>query len=61
MVGDSAALLVVCGSVEREAALSFQSRFPNARVVSLVELFGEERAMSDVLACVEIVVAEETQ
>ncbi len=61
MVGDSAALLVVCGSVEREAALSFQSRFPNARVVSLVELFGEERAMADVLACVEIVVAEETQ
>src|ERR1019366_7486494 len=44
MVGDGAALLVVCGSVEREAALSFQSRFPNARVVSLVDLFGEERA-----------------
>jgi glycerate kinase len=61
MVGEGAALLVVCGSVEREAALAFQFHFPNARIVSLVELFGEERAMADALACVEIVVAEETR
>lgn len=54
-----AALLVVCGSAEHVATRRFISGFPNARVISLVERFGKRRAMSEVLVCVEIVVAEE--
>jgi glycerate kinase len=54
-----AALLVVCGSVDKRASREFVARFPNARFISLVERFGKLRAMSEVLACVEIVVAEE--
>jgi glycerate kinase len=58
MTDDLAALLVVCGSVELHAARTFRAQFSNVRIISLVERFGRRRAMSEVLACVEKVVAE---
>lgn len=53
-----AALLVVCGSADKRASREFVARFPHARVITLVERFGKRRAMSEVLSCVEVVVAE---
>ena len=52
----STPLLVVCGSVEADAAREFIARYPNATLVSLVERFGEERARSETARCVAQVV-----
>jgi glycerate kinase len=54
--GDATPILLVCGSIELEAATAFQRQFPNATVVSLEERFGLERAVRDVLSCVATVV-----
>jgi len=59
LVGDAAKLLVVCGSVDVQAAQVFMSHFPRARIVSLVEHFGETKSMTDVLDCVKKIVFEE--
>ena len=58
MMDVGAALLVVCGSADKRASREFVARFPHARVITLVERFGKRRAMSEVLSCVEVVVAE---
>lgn len=58
MMVDGTALLVVCGSVDRDAARRFVTNFPNCEVISLSERFGRKRSMDDVLKCVEIVVSE---
>jgi fructose/tagatose bisphosphate aldolase len=58
-VGDSAKLLVVCGSVDAEAAHAFVSHFPDAKIVSLEESFGETKSRTDVLDCVQKIVSEE--
>jgi glycerate kinase len=55
----STPLLVLCGSIEAEAAQIFAGRYPHARLVSLVERFGENEAREHVEACVESVVADE--
>lgn len=59
IVGDSAKLLVVCGSVDAEAAHAFVSHFPDAKIVSLEESFGETKSRTDVLDCVQKIVSEE--
>jgi glycerate kinase len=59
LVGGGAKLLVVCGSVDREAARVFQDEFPDASIVSLEERFGVATDLSDVFACIEAVVADE--
>jgi glycerate kinase len=56
LVGSRAQLLVVCGSVDPDAAREFHDEFPNASLVSLEERFGLATALSDVLGCVEVVV-----
>jgi glycerate kinase len=58
MMVDGPTLLVVCGSVDRDAARQFVTTFPNAEVISLVERFGQKRSMDDVLECVEVVTSE---
>ena len=58
LVDPADTFLVVCGSVEAAAAREFTTRFPNARVVSLEERFGATVSHEDVLACVELVVAD---
>jgi glycerate kinase len=58
LVDERVALLVVCGSIESEPAEEFRRRFANATLVSLVERFGETRAMGDVGTCLSSVVAE---
>ncbi|MGC1419432.1 MAG: glycerate kinase [Acidimicrobiales bacterium] len=52
-------LLVVCGSIEDEAAQIFRRRYPTVTMVSLVERFGEVAAKADAVGCVEAVVAQE--
>jgi glycerate kinase len=52
-------LLVVCGSIDDEAADIFRRRFENATLVSLVQRFGEDRAMNDVSDCLISVVVDE--
>jgi glycerate 2-kinase len=59
LVNERVPLLVVCGSVDDEAADVFRRRFPTATVVSLVERFGETKAMRDVRSCVSAVVNDE--
>jgi glycerate 2-kinase len=51
-------LLVLCGSLDDASARRFASRYPAARLVSLVERFGEQRAMADAPGCVRLLVAE---
>ncbi len=51
-------LLVVCGSLDLDAAATFAARHPHARLVSLAERFGENRAIADAPGCVETLVAE---
>ena len=51
-------LLVVCGSLDHDAAAAFGARHPRARLVSLAERFGERRAVDDAPGCVETLVAE---
>ena len=50
-------LLVVCGSLDDEAASTFSSRHPDARLVSLEEKCGLERALADAPGCVEALLA----
>jgi glycerate kinase len=52
-------VLAVCGSVDDDAAHEFLRRYPTAKVASLSERFGIERAMNDVRACVEEVIGDE--
>jgi glycerate kinase len=59
LVAETSRLLVVCGSVEHEAALAFMDRFPGATIVSLEERFGLEDAMANVTNCVGAVVDSE--
>ena len=54
----SGPLLVVCGSLDDEAAATFSTRHPDARLISLVERFGEQRSYADAPGCVEALVAE---
>jgi glycerate kinase len=51
--------LIVCGSVDAEAADRFSALFPHAKIVSLESRFGRNASMSDVTSCVEIVVRQE--
>jgi glycerate kinase len=59
LVHERLALLVVCGSIEDDAAEMFRIRFPSATLVSLVERFGQSTAVNDVRNCLATVVAEE--
>ena len=54
----TSALLVMCGSLEDASAAAFASRYPGARLVSLVERFGEKLALADAPGCVQLLVAE---
>ena len=56
---DGAADAFVCGALEESSARRFVSRFPNARVMSLSEQFGEFRSVSDVVKCLEILAGNE--
>ena len=49
-------LVVVCGSLESDAAAEFSRDHPDATLVSLVERFGRQRARRDTLACVALAV-----
>jgi glycerate kinase len=59
LLNERVPLLVVCGSIDDEAADIFRRRFSNATMVSLVERFGETRAMTDVVDCLTAVVVDE--
>jgi glycerate kinase len=59
LVRDSAALLVVCGSIDDEAARIFRRLYPSANLVSLVERFGERRSMTATSECLASVLADE--
>jgi len=59
LIVDATPLLVVCGEVVSEALDAFGVLYPNAKVVSLSELYGVKAAMSDTLNCVEEVVTRE--
>jgi glycerate kinase len=52
-------LLVVCGSFNDAAARSFRRQYTNARIVSLEDRFGLDRALNEVRECVDTVVREE--
>jgi glycerate kinase len=52
-------LLVVCGSYNDAAARSFRRQFTNARIFSLEDRFGLDRALNEVRVCVDAVVREE--
>jgi glycerate kinase len=52
-------LLVVCGSFNDAAARTFRRQFTNARIFSLEDRFGLDRALDEVRACVDAVVREE--
>jgi glycerate kinase len=58
MMINGPSLLVVCGSVDRDAAHQFVTNFSNCEVISLSERFGRKRSMEDVLKCVQIVATE---
>lgn len=51
-------VLVVCGSLDGEAASALTRRYPWVQVVDLVSRFGQRRAMNDTLAGVTEVVRE---
>jgi glycerate 2-kinase len=59
LVGGVGPLLVLCGSIEADAAQVFAARFPNAKLVSLVNRYGESDAFDHTVACVEAAVGDE--
>jgi glycerate kinase len=54
-------VLVVCGSVDDDAAAIFSGRFPNSSIASLERRFGLEIALNQVLECAAVVVKESLQ
>ncbi len=50
-------LLIVAGGCD-DAGLQASARYPQTTAVSLIEIFGEARAMSDTLACIQQVVSD---
>ncbi len=54
-------VLVVCGSVDDDAAAIFSGRFPNSSIASLERRFGLEIALNQVLDCAAVVVKESLQ
>lgn len=52
------ALLLLCGTVELEAAQRFEARFVGATIVSLEQRFGAQAARLDVAGCVQRSVEE---
>jgi glycerate kinase len=61
LVKSATQLLVICGSIDDEAAQIFQRHFPTATMVSLVERFGEMAAKADPGGCVEAAVTQEME
>ena len=52
----TASLLVVCGAVEPGAREAFGERFPRARLISLIDRFGVNPALTETARCVVEVV-----
>ena len=59
LIDQATSMLVVCGEVVPGALDAFERHYPNAKVVSLVERFGVNAAMSETLDCVDEVVTSE--
>jgi glycerate kinase len=51
-------VLVICGSVDRDAAATFRDQFPHVTVASLEDRFGLDEAVGNTLACVAQLVGE---
>jgi len=58
MAQSRAKVLVICGSVDHDAAAIFRNQFPHVIVASLEDQFGIDEALGNTLACVALLARE---